>query len=186
MRDLKWLHIFTGRCWTDIRANSTHICTLLIRKCDTFCGHRGNTRMGERHSESKHSFSKLTLGIQTPESKMAAIKPINLAVALEPTSGPVVLEDHCRRVEVGGLGWTDTLMFPSVRSLSKTHTQPRPRSARAWCQLVVLCCFSFVINNNRPPGHFQHVATVPCLCVCVCMCTCSKALMIPQASQAEL
>lgn len=78
---------------------------------------------------------------------MAAIKPINLAVALEPTSGPAVPEDPGRTVEEGGLGWTGTLMFPSVRSLSKTHThnlvpsQVHTGLMSAGCAVLFFFCY---------------------------------------------
>ena len=52
---------------------------------------------------------------------MPAIKPINLVVALEPTSGPVVLVDHCLGVGCGGFG-VDRHFELSFNDLSHTHT----------------------------------------------------------------
>lgn len=64
----------------------------------------------------------LTLGIQTPQSKVPAFKLINLSVALETTSGPVVLEDHCLGMGNGGLCWSDTLSCPSLILFPHTLT----------------------------------------------------------------
>lgn len=112
---------------------TVHTHTLLIWKRDTFFSHKEKTkqkRAGDRDRESKHPLN-LTLGIQTPESKVPAIKPINLVVALEPTSGPVVLEDRCRGVECGGLGghilwavlqWSVSFSHMHTDTCMNTHT----------------------------------------------------------------